>query len=282
MKRLLSTLVLCTLLGGCASLLGSATGQMAADLSNAIANQDDPRTVRDGAPAYLLLVDGLIAGDPGNVDLLLTGARLYGTYAAAFVEDPDRARRLAAKARRYGDAALCRRDETLCSAALGPLDGFDAALAKADTADAAVLQRFAAAWAGWVQANPADWDAIADLPKIQAALQRVVELDETLDGGAPHLYLGVLATLRPAHLGGDPEGGRVHFERAVELSEGRDLMAKVLFARHYARLVFDRELHDRLLGEVVTADPTAPGLTLSNTLAQERVAALLAGAEEYF
>ncbi|HSH69709.1 MAG TPA: TRAP transporter TatT component family protein [Deferrisomatales bacterium] len=282
MRRLLAAFALCTLLAGCASLLGSATGRLAADLSAAIANQDDPRTVRDGAPAYLLLVDGLIEGDPGDVDLLLTGARLYGTYAAAFVEDPDRARRLAAKARRYGDTALCECDAALCAAARGPLDGFLAALTTAGPADAAVLQGFAAAWAGWVQANPADWDAIADLPKIQAALRRVVELDDTLDGGAPHLYLGVLATLRPAQLGGDPEGGRAHFERALELSAGRDLMAKVLFAQHYARLVFDRELHDRLLGEVLAADPVAPGRTLSNTLAQERAAALLAGAEEYF
>ena len=39
--------------------------------------------------------------------------------------------------------------------------------------------------------------------------------------------------------------------RAVEISGGRNLMAKVLFARHYARLVFDQGLHDRLLGEVL-------------------------------
>jgi len=59
-------------------------------------------------------------------------------------------------------------------------------------------------------------------------------------------------------------------------------MAKVLYARHYARLVFDRPLHDRLLGEVMQADPYAPGLTLSNTLAQEEAQKLLGDADEYF
>ena len=49
---------------------------MAEDLSSAIRNQDDPKTVLDGAPAYLLLIDGLIAGDPGNVNLLAAGAKL--------------------------------------------------------------------------------------------------------------------------------------------------------------------------------------------------------------
>jgi hypothetical protein len=59
-------------------------------------------------------------------------------------------------------------------------------------------------------------------------------------------------------------------------------MAKVLYARQYARLVFDRPLHDRLLNEVVAADPEAPGLTLGNTLAQEQALLLLASADEYF
>ena len=72
---------------GCAT---SITQQFAGDLSQAILNQNDPQTVRDGAPAYLLLVDGLIEGDPENSSYLLTGARLYGNYATVFVDDPER------------------------------------------------------------------------------------------------------------------------------------------------------------------------------------------------
>jgi hypothetical protein len=59
-------------------------------------------------------------------------------------------------------------------------------------------------------------------------------------------------------------------------------MAKVLFASHYARLVFDRPLYDRLLGEVIEADPRARGFTLSNVLAQEEAAVLLAESGEFF
>jgi hypothetical protein len=53
-------------------------------------------------------------------------------------------------------------------------------------------------------------------------------------------------------------------------------------AEFYARLVFDRELHDRLLGEVLAADPKAPGYTLMNTLAQQRANQLLASGKDYF
>ena len=113
-------------------------------------------------------------------------------------------------------------------------------------------------------------------------MERVVELDETYEYGSAHLYLGVMTTLLPPTLGGKPEEGRAHFERAIVLSQGRDLMAKVEYARRYARLVFDRALHDRLLNEVLQAPVTAPGLTLRNTLAQRAARDLLKSADKYF
>jgi hypothetical protein len=47
-------------------------------------------------------------------------------------------------------------------------------------------------------------------------------------------------------------------------------------------LVFDKELHDRLLNEVVAADPVIEGMTLTNKIAQERARELLAGSDDYF
>ena len=46
--------------------------------------------------------------------------------------------------------------------------------------------------------------------------------------------------------------------------------------------MFDRELHDRLLKEVLAADPHVPGMTLSNVLAQREAAELLASSHDYF
>ncbi len=76
--------------------------------------------------------------------------------------------------------------------------------------------------------------------------------------------------------------GREYFERSIELSGGRDLGAKVEFARNYARLLYDRELHDRLLEEVMLAEPVQPGLTLMNLLAQDQARDLLLAADDYF
>jgi tetratricopeptide (TPR) repeat protein len=269
-------------LGGCANIIRSQTSRLAGNLNSAIADQNDPATVRQGAPAYLLFVDGLIHDDPENVELLLMGARLYGTYATAFVDDASRARLLTARANEYAERALCGQSPNMCPALSLPYEDFVRATTSLSSTDVPALYGWASALAGRIQAHDDDWTAIAELPKVEAAMRRVIELDEHFDGGGAHLYLGVLYTLRPPALGGKPEAARRHFERALELSEQRNLMAKVLFAKHYARLVFDRGLHDQLLREVLAAQTGDPGRTLSNTLAQSEARRLLATSDEYF
>ncbi len=269
-------------LGGCASITSSATNRLAGNLSTAILDQDDPETVEQGMPSYLLMVDGLIAGDPQNENMLAAGSKLYASYAAAFVKDGERAKRLSARARDYGERALCAHDARLCQLWARPFEEFTKSLGTLRVADVPVLYTSAAAWGGWIQANSSDWNAIAALPRVKAAMERVVQLDESYEHGEAHVYLGVIATLLPPAMGGKPEEGRAHFERAIGISQGRDLTAKVEYARRYARGVYDRALHDRLLNEVMAADARAPGLTLANVLAQRQAKELLATADRYF
>ena len=282
MIRSCFALLLVVPLAGCASMVSSATGGMTAGLSDAILDQNDLETVEAGTPAYLLLIDGLIRDNPKSEKLLLSGAKLYSAYAGVFVKDTERAQRLSTRSREYAERALCRHRTALCNLATRPFDNYRAALAGLGRADVPALYTLAVAWAGWVQAHSSDWNAVADLARVRAAMERVAELDEGYEYGGAHLYLGALTTLLPPALGGKPEEGRAHFERAIVLSQGRDLMAKVEYARRYARLVFDRPLHDRLLNEVLQAPVTAPGLTLRNTLAQRTARELLKSADNYF
>src|SRR5215470_3103860 len=80
---------------GCASIVNKASQRLADNLTAGILNQDDVTLAKDGIPSWLLLVDGLIDGDPQNAGLLVAGARLYGSYAGGFVTEPERAQRLA-------------------------------------------------------------------------------------------------------------------------------------------------------------------------------------------
>ena len=69
---------------GCASIMSSAASNFADNLSAAVVNQNDPELVRDGAPAYLLLLDSLLEGSPDDPMLLAAAANLYASYGAVF------------------------------------------------------------------------------------------------------------------------------------------------------------------------------------------------------
>jgi len=268
------------LLGGCVT---TATQQLATNVSSALVNQDDPALVRDGAPAHLLLLEGLLEGDPGNEQLLLAAARMHGAYATLFVEDRERARSMAGKAHGYAARALCQRRPDTCAADNLPFDEFTALVETMDQQDVQALYTYAVTWVGRVQTSgPGDYDALADLPRIATMMEKVLVLDERYDHGQAHVYLGAMDCRLSASLGGRPEQGQLHFERAIELSDGRNLRAQVEYARRCARLTFDRELHDRLLKEVLAVDPDEPGLTLSNVLAQQEARVLLDTSADYF
>ncbi|HHJ11717.1 MAG TPA: hypothetical protein ENK00_00935 [Chromatiales bacterium] len=275
-------LLLLPLLGGCAQIIGSQTRALAEGLDRAMQEHDDPRTVAEAMPAYLIMVDGLIARRPDDPATLLAGSRLYGAYAGNFVDDEPRAARLARRALGYARRAFCLELPDDCHALDEPLPRLAPRIEALPAGRIDLMYGLGTAWAGWIRANSGDWNAVADLPKARLLLQRVVALDACHDQGNAQLYLGVMDSLLPPSMGGRPEQAKRHFEQAIACSEGRNLMAKVLYARHYARLMFDRRLHDRLLNEVLAADPHQPGLTLANELAQAEARRLLASADEYF
>lgn len=280
--RLILVALCCVGAGGCAGLIASATDRFADSLTDAVLEQDDPALVRDGLPAYLLLLDSLILSDPDSAGILAAGAQMYAAYAVTFADDADRAKRLSQRGLDYGQRALCIRHQPACDWGGKDYDAFVAALAGVDRKQSDVLYAFTVSWLAWIRANADDWSALTDLPRVEAALRRLHEMDDDAYSGNVNLYLGVLNTLRPPALGGDPELGRQYFERALSITGERDLSIKVEFARGYARMVYDRELHDRLLQEVLAADPRSPSLTLLNVLAQEQARDLLASADDYF
>lgn len=269
--------VLSLALSACGSLLSNTAGQLAV----AVSDSEDPQTVAEALPAYLLMVDALIRNDPEDADLLATGGRLYVAYAGLFVDDPQRARRLTAHARGYADRALCESLDELCAHLHTDWSAFTTALAGVESDAVGALYDYAQVWAGWLQSRSDDWQALTELPHLQATLERVVALEPATDHGNALAYLGVLHSQRPPALGGRPEVGREYFEQALA-ANGGNLSVKVLYARHYARLVFDQELHDRLLNEVLAAPVQVEGLTMSNVLAQRQARELLQSAADYF
>jgi len=275
---------------GCSSIMSKATNELGNNLSYALLNSNDIDTVTEATPAYLLLMDSLVnsygdnkkADTRKDADLLVSASTLYASYAGMIDDNQVRKKKLSDKALTYALRALCAADSSLCGLHDLDYEVFEEKIKTMTHNDMPYYYALGASWATWISARSDDFNAIADISKIELIMYRIVELDETYNNGRAHLYLGTLATLLPPALGGKPEEGRQHFETAIKLSEGKDFLAQVTFARQYAKLLFDRELHDTLLNEVISRDPEIEGFTLSNTLAQKQAEILLEEADDYF
>lgn len=269
-------------LTGCAMIMRSATSDMVSHLSDAILNNDDLKTVEQGAPSYLLMIDSLISKDSENIKMLYTAANLYCSYSGLFVDDPERSRKMAKKAMRYAQKAICLDAPSTCDLSSLPFEEFEQVIAKLEHRNVATLYALGNAWARWIISNSEDFDAIADLASIELIMNRVIDLDPDYQDGAAWVYLGTLSCLLPPALGGTPEKGKQYYEKALEISKGKNLMVKVLYAQYYARIIYDRELHDNLLSEVLDANAEIKGYTLINTWAKTQAQKLIADADEYF
>jgi len=277
-----AALALLTLTSGCAALGGAAASGFADGLSAAILDQEDPELAREGIPAFLIMLDALVKSDPADPRFLSSAAQLYAAYGVTFVSDDARAETLTARARDYGQRALCSAEARACGMDDLEFANLSGVLDRIGPRDAEALYSYCVGTLAYIRTHSEDWNAIAALPRVSQALRRLLVLPGAGHAASINTYLGILSTLRPAALGGEPEDGRQFFEAAIRISGGKDLTAKVEYARSYARLVYDRELHDRLLKEVLQTPVRQEGLTLFNTIAQQQARELLASADDYF
>ena len=255
------------------------------DVAQAAAKQSDLNIIRQGSPAYLMLIDGLIEAYPDNRALLLAGCRAYSSYASTFeaTKDPAEAAALYRKAKQYGFRALSSNGIDFGKAAGGSLQHFDAVLKRYGKKDVPALFWTASAWASWIALKTDDVAALADMPMLEATMKRLLELDGSFYYGGPHLLMGVYLAAKPAALGGSLTQAKAQFQQAFALGSDKLLMSKVLYAEYYARGTGNRALYVKTLQQVLAAPADAvPELTLANTVAQKRARALLSKTEEYF
>ncbi len=274
--------VIAIFMNGCSFFVTKATEDFGNNLTRVILNHNEPETVSEAVPTYLLLLETLIEDDPDNESLLSSAATLYGAYIGLLNDQPNREKQLSSKAFNFALRSACVHDETLCFLNQQKYNVFEKIIKQTDIDDVDTLYALGVAWGAWIQAHKTDWNAIAQLAQVKAVMTRVIEFDVNYKQGNAHVYLGVLATILPPALGGTPEIGKQHFETALKISEEKNLMVKVIYAKQYARMMFDRELHDNLLNEVMAAKLDYPGLTLMNTMAKKQAKDLLDSADEFF
>lgn len=285
-KRILLLFLLIALLTACATgktMTVAATASLLEDVAKASYKQSDLVLIRRGMPAYLMLIDGMVEALPDNKRLLISAAQLYASYASAFIQDEDKvyATALYARARDYALSALDQNG--FKNPASRPFDDFEIGLYDLAKEDVPYIFWAASCWGSWISLNQGSMEAMAELPRVELLMKTVLKLDEAFYYGGAHIFMGVLDASKPRVAGGDLERARDHFLKAIELGDGRFLMARIYYADHYAKKAFDRELFISILEKVLELPADIPAeLTLLNTVAHTKAKEMLSQVDEYF
>jgi len=254
------------------------------DALAAMNEEGDLALAEAAAATNLKLVEGLLHADPKNRQLAALTAQGFGGYALAFVEDDDRARAAALylRGKKYGLRALMQ-DRHVAAGVAGTDDAFAASLRHLGQGDKELILWTAMCWGKWIDLSRTNPAAVADLPRAEALFERLLQLDEGYYYAAPHVFLGVFYGGRSPMLGGRPEEARAHFERALKITHGRFLTARLYYAEYFARQTQDRSLFETQLHAILDApDDILPEQRLANAVAKRKAARLLARVDEWF
>jgi hypothetical protein len=282
----LSILYLCAVLAGCAvnkkmTVLGAAS--LVENVAAAANKQSDLRVIREGMPAFLLLLDGMVESWPENDRLLLGAAQAYSSYATAFVGLDDALYREALLLRAKTYALLALEQRGIPAPLDSPFDEFERHVGRMINSDIPYVFWSASCWASWIGAHTASIAALAELPRAEALMRRVLALDETYQYGGAHIFMGILYASRPSVAGGNLDLSQQHFLKAIDIGQGKFLMTLVYYAEVYAKKALDRELFVSTLKKVVdTPAGIVPELTLMNTVARHKAQDLLGKTDELF
>lgn len=297
--------ILCVLLlawiagSGCSLLRRSALNQVAnavADSGTTFARDEDPDLVKAAAPFSLKLMESLLAETPHHQGLLSAAASGFTQYAFAFVQQEadeleardlaaaealrTRARRLYLRAHTYGLRGLEVKHPGFPNALLA---NPRAAVRATTTADLPLLYWTAIAWAAAISLSKDNPEIVAQIPAMEALIDRALELDESYGHGTIHTFLVTYEMSRQGAPGDPAARARTHFERALALSEGKNAAPLVALAEAVAVKAQDVKEFESLLNRALAIDPDAnPDTRLLNVVMQRRARWLLSQKAELF
>ncbi len=291
--------VLVLLASGCVSprkMAINMVGDALAGTGTTFAADPDPELVKEAVPFGLKLMEALLAETPEHKELLLAATSGFTQYAYAFVQPEadkiededfdaaeatrDRARMLYLRARDYGLRSLEVRHEDMTGLLLTDPD---AAVAMADKKDVPNLYWTAAAWGAAISLGLDDPELIADMPSVEAMIDRALELDEAHEAGAIHTFLVSYEMIRQGAEGEPAERARKHYDRAIELSGGQQAGPYVALAEAVSVETQNKKEFNELLEKALEVDVDArPEWRLLNIIMQRRAEWLLGRTEDLF
>lgn len=300
------SIIVCTFFLGACDLGKVTVGTTAKVLKRAqpaLQQESDYDLAARALPGTLKTVEGFWFVDQDNE--LLTGILAEGfcQYGTGFVEDEweiaeierrlddaayqaARATKMFIRCTNYGLRLLGKKwQENL----YGDLDTVKAMVAKIGMGKRDALMWTAIGLASTINYNKDNVELIAQLPTARLMLERVIELDDKHDyqnrykRAIAHVAMGLVHTSLSEALGGQPKLGEAHFRRALEITDGKLLLAKVYLARRFAVITQNRDLFHKTLIEVLQTPPSIwPEQRLANEIAHRRARRYLKHESDWF
>ncbi len=219
-------------------------GDALAGAGTTFASDDDPELVRAAVPFSLKLIESLLVESPKNQGLLLAAARGFTEYSYAFVqedadelEDTDRVRatalraraaRLYLRARNYGMRGLEGKHPGFAERLKADPKQAVKALKKSEVP---MMYWTAISWGAALSASH-DFMMLPEIPRFEALIDRVMELDEGYDEGTVHTFLITYEMARLNPKGDRATNAKLHFDRAVALGGGHQAGPLVAYAEN--------------------------------------------------
>jgi len=279
-------MMVATVLSGCSSrrLAVQATLPLVASQIESMQEERDVGLAEKAIPASLKMLEGLAKEDPDNVWILENLAEGFCGYAFSFLEDnePDRASGFYLRGKNYALRALEIRSNGQKWSGLS-MDEFSKKLQEVNLSQQPALFWVGQCWGSWLSLNLDSVEAFSDIPRVDALMNRALEIDPSFNHAGPHLFLGAFYGGRSRMLGGNPDKARNHFEQALKITEGKYLLIPLLYSKTYAVQNQDQKLFEMQLKKVLeTSEDIFPEQRLANQVAKQKAAILLGKTDELF
>lgn len=288
------------LLSSCSfkSIALNVTADLMEEGQTAFEEEGDLPLAEQATAGNLKVLEALLKSSPDHEGLLTLLSKSYGGYSFAFIEDAydewktenetkansykERASRFYLRARDFSVRVL-NNNHDFQQMMQKDFSAFEKSLEDFDVADVPAMFWTAYNWGNWINLNLHSPSAIADAPRVERLMNRVLKLDERYFFAGPHLFYGVYYGGRPRMLGGDPLKAQSHFEKALKLTQRKMLIAQVLYAQYYAFPTGNEKLFQDLLTEVIKSDDQIyPEQSLITQLAKKKARRFLARKSDLF
>ena len=259
--------------------------------------EDDSKLVKDSLPFILKLHEILIEADPGNYEVKAATGTLFIIYSNLFIQTPASMldyREWKKQAEMYARAKkLYVRGANYLKESLETKYKIEIDLSNKETVEYKYKKEDVDTlfWlgGGLMSAISIDITDAALAPFRDSAIRIMFiayELDPDYGDGALHEYFIMFYASMPESMGGDLEKAKYHYERALELSQGKKISPYIAYA---TTMSTKNQTEDgvaefkKLLGKAISFDVNKyPENKLENTINREKAVWLLDNIDNYF